>query len=103
MHAYYKKTHVKQYFKDNRALRTETTINDPGDVFVNKSLKHLGHLKDIGQQVNRKLLEKIDSAGKATGPLLYRLFYCQRKAGDPKAEETLGRALEQLESEASSA
>jgi hypothetical protein len=57
LHAHFKHSHVKQYFKQDRALRTETTINDPADVFVNKGLKHLGHLKDIGQQVNRKLLE----------------------------------------------
>ena len=27
LHAYYKQTHLKQYFKEQRALRTETTIN----------------------------------------------------------------------------
>ena len=32
---------VKQYFKEERALRTETTINDPGDFKVNKGLKNL--------------------------------------------------------------
>ena len=31
LHIHYKKSHVKQYFKENRALRTETTINDPKD------------------------------------------------------------------------
>ncbi|RMG74375.1 MAG: hypothetical protein D6722_02570, partial [Bacteroidetes bacterium] len=28
LHVYYKKTHLKQYHKEGRALRTETTIND---------------------------------------------------------------------------
>jgi hypothetical protein len=29
LYLYYKKTHVKQYLKEGRALRTETTINQP--------------------------------------------------------------------------
>jgi hypothetical protein len=28
--------HVKQYFKEQQALRIETTINDPNDFYVNK-------------------------------------------------------------------
>ena len=28
LHIHYKKSHVKQYFKENRVLRTETTINE---------------------------------------------------------------------------
>jgi len=57
IHIEYKHSHVKQYFKENRALRTETTINDPTDFGVRKALKNLGHLRSIGQQVNRRLLE----------------------------------------------
>lgn len=57
LHVEYKRSHVKQYFKEERALRTETTINDPGDFWVNKGLKNLTHLRDIGEQINRKLLE----------------------------------------------
>jgi hypothetical protein len=57
LHVEYKHSHVKQYFKEERALRTETTINDPTDFYVNKGLENLSHLRDLGQQVNRKLLE----------------------------------------------
>ena len=57
LHVEYKRSHVKQYFKENHALRTETTINDTGDFRVNKGLDNLEHLRNIGQQVNRKLLE----------------------------------------------
>jgi hypothetical protein len=57
LHVEYKKTHVKQYFKEERALRTETTINDPRDFKVNKGLENLPHLCDLGEQSNRKLLE----------------------------------------------
>ena len=32
--AHYKHSKVKQYFKEGRALRTETTVNDPYDFGV---------------------------------------------------------------------
>ncbi len=53
----YKHSHVKQYFKEHRALRTEATINNPRDFWVRKGLDNLPHLCDLGQQINRKLLE----------------------------------------------
>jgi hypothetical protein len=57
LHVEYKRSHVKQYFKEEKALRTETTINNTLDFGVNKGLENLEHLRNIGQQVNRKLLE----------------------------------------------
>ena len=36
--AYYKHSKVKQYFKEGRALRTETTINDPNDFGIGRLL-----------------------------------------------------------------
>jgi hypothetical protein len=57
VHIEYKHSHVKQYFKEQHALRTETTINNPNDFYVNKGVTNLSHLRDLGQQVNRKLLE----------------------------------------------
>jgi hypothetical protein len=57
LHVAYKSSHVKQYFKEERALRTETTINNPKDFYVNKGVDNLAHLRDLGQGVNRKLLE----------------------------------------------
>jgi hypothetical protein len=36
--AQYKHSKVKQYFKDARALRTETTVNDPNDFGVGRTL-----------------------------------------------------------------
>ena len=53
----YKHSHVKQYFKEHRALRTEVTINNPRDFWIRKGLSNLPHLRDLGQQINRKLLE----------------------------------------------
>lgn len=57
LHIEYKHSHVKQYFKEQRALRTETTINNPKDFYVNKGVDNLAHLRDLGDSVNRKLLE----------------------------------------------
>ena len=57
LHIEYKSSHVKQYFKEQRALRTETTINNPKDFYVAKAVSNVSHLRDLGDQVNRKLLE----------------------------------------------
>jgi hypothetical protein len=57
LHIAYKASHVKQYFKEQRALRTETTINNTKDFYINKGVDNLVHLRDLGQGVNRKLLE----------------------------------------------
>jgi hypothetical protein len=57
LHVEYKSSHVKQYCKEQRALRTETTINNPNDFYVAKAVPNLTHLRDLGDQVHRKLLE----------------------------------------------
>jgi hypothetical protein len=38
-------------------LRTETTFNDPTDVQPTKALATLPHLRDVGRQMNMRLLE----------------------------------------------
>ncbi len=53
----YKKSRIKQYFKENRALRTETMINNPDDFYVRRSLPNLPFLQKIGREVNRRLLD----------------------------------------------
>jgi hypothetical protein len=57
LHVEFKHAHVKQYFKEQRALRTETTINDPLDFQRTKGLDTLPHLRAIGGQINAKLLD----------------------------------------------
>ena len=54
----YKKTKVKQYHKEGRALRTETVINDPGDFGIGKGLANLPALRQVGFTANRRLLER---------------------------------------------
>jgi len=57
LHVDYKNTRIKQYHKEGRALRTETTINNTRDFGIGKSLKNLPMLRQVGFQANRRLLD----------------------------------------------
>lgn len=57
LHIDYKATRIKQYHKQGRALRTETTINNTRDFYIGKSLRNLPALRNIGFQANRRLLQ----------------------------------------------
>lgn len=56
LHVDYKHSRIKQYHKEGRALRTETTINDTRDFAIGKRLKNLPALRAVGFQANRRLL-----------------------------------------------
>jgi hypothetical protein len=51
----YKNTRIKQYHKEGRALRTETTINDTRDCAIGKRLHNLPALRAVGFAANRRL------------------------------------------------
>lgn len=57
LHVAIKHTEVKQYFKEEQALRTETTINDTSDFSIPKGVSHLPELRTIAEAINEKLLE----------------------------------------------
>jgi hypothetical protein len=57
LNVYYKNARIKQYHKENRALRTETTINNTYDFGVGRRLHNLPKLREIGFVANRRLLE----------------------------------------------
>ncbi len=57
LHVDYKNTKIKQYHKEGRALRTETTINNTRDFAIGKRLHNLPALREIGFQANRRLLD----------------------------------------------
>jgi hypothetical protein len=57
LHVSYKRSKIKQYFKEERALRTETTINNTRDVDIGRKLVNLPALREIGFKANRRLLE----------------------------------------------
>ena len=56
LHVDYKHTTIKQYHKEGRALRTETTINDTRDFRIGKRLTNLPALREVGFTANRRLL-----------------------------------------------
>jgi hypothetical protein len=53
----YKHTTIKQYHKEGRALRTETTINDTYDFAIGRRLTNLPALREIGFSANQRLLD----------------------------------------------
>lgn len=57
LHVNYRQSRIKQYHKEGRALRTETTVNNPNDFGLAKRLSHLPALRQIGFATNRRLLD----------------------------------------------
>jgi hypothetical protein len=57
LHVSYKRCKIKQYFKQGRALRTETTINHSYDFGIGRRLRNLPALRQIGFCANRRLLD----------------------------------------------
>ena len=57
LHIAYKRCHIKQYFKEERALRTETTFNNTYDFGVGRRLSNLSYLRTLGDHINRRVLE----------------------------------------------
>jgi hypothetical protein len=56
LHVDYKKSRIKQYHKEDQALRTETTINNTYDFEIGRALRNLPALREIGFAANRRLL-----------------------------------------------
>ena len=80
LHVDYKHATIKQYHKEGRALRTETTINDTRDFGIGKRLTNLPALREVGFSASRRLLrlERLshdpitgaDAIAAVTGPVL---------------------------------
>ncbi len=104
LHVDYKHSKIKQYHKEGRALRTETTINDPRDFGIGKRLQNLSALRKVGFEANRRLLNvqqishdailgeaefqrlnsTVEVSGQRAGPLRF---------GDPKVQTLLSVLL----------
>jgi hypothetical protein len=56
---HYRASKVKQYFKEGRALRTETTVNDTRDFGIGRRLtqENWQALVSVGHQVNQRFLD----------------------------------------------
>jgi hypothetical protein len=72
----FKRSRVKQYLKEGRALRVETVINKPSDIGVLARLEHLPELVAKARQVNDRLL-RIERAGQgcAIGSALFERIH----------------------------
>ncbi len=57
LNAYFRRSRVKSYLKQGRALRVETVVNDPGDLGVARRLEHLEELFARGRDVNRRMVD----------------------------------------------
>jgi hypothetical protein len=59
LQVHYRRSKVKQYFKEGRALRTETTVNDSYDFGIGRRVtqENFEALQRIGHQTNDRLLE----------------------------------------------
>ena len=57
INAFYKHSRIKQYLKDQRALRIETVVNAPGDLGCQRRLHNLDELQARARAVNARLLE----------------------------------------------
>jgi hypothetical protein len=79
----YKRATVKQYLKESRALRTETTINDSRDFKIGRSLPNLWRLRALGDAVNERTLahERVGEEARLAGAELADLVL-PRRAGD---------------------
>jgi hypothetical protein len=53
----YKHSRSKEYFKEGRALRIETVVNDPTDLGVLRRLAHLPELQTRARDVNRRRVD----------------------------------------------
>ena len=80
LHVEYKRCHIKQYFKEGRALRTETTFNDTHDFGVGRGLRNFAYLRTLGQHINTRLLEP------SSGARLRPRGRAARRAGPPQPD-----------------
>lgn len=56
IHIDYKNSKIKQYFKEQKALRCEVTINNTRDFYIGKKLVNLSYLKKLCRNINQQLL-----------------------------------------------
>jgi hypothetical protein len=64
INAFYKHSRIKQYLKDQRALRAETVVNAPGDLGCQRRLHNLDDLQARARAINARLLDT-ERAGQA--------------------------------------
>jgi hypothetical protein len=69
----FKHSRIKIYLKEDRALRVETVVNDPGDLGCKRSLEHLDELAVKARACNTRLMDAV-TAGQGSGILANPVF-----------------------------
>ncbi|MFF3872215.1 hypothetical protein [Streptomyces sp. NPDC001978] len=101
VNAFYKRSRIKQYLKDGRALRIETVVNDARDLGCLRRLQHLDELQRKARDANRRLLdtERVGQGCVLASPAFERVAYPtlvegQRapalRFGDPRVQALAG-------------
>ena len=77
VNAFYKHSRIKQYLKDQRALRVETVVNAPGDLGCQRRLHNLDELQSRARAVNARLLhtERAGQACVLANPVFERIAH----------------------------
>jgi hypothetical protein len=80
----YKRSWVKEYLKEGRAIRIETVINNPTDIGIKRRLRHLGALGAACRKVNRRILyvQRVASAPSLSTSLFERVALPDGRAGE---------------------
>jgi hypothetical protein len=75
LNVFYKKSRIKEYLKEGRALRVETVINEPNDIGCQRRLHNLADLQAKARAANRRMLEvqRVGQCCAITTPLLERV------------------------------
>jgi hypothetical protein len=75
INAYWRRSRVKQYLKDSRALRIETVVNSPDDLGVARRLHNLPELQARARAINTRLLhtEKVGQGCVFDSPAFARI------------------------------
>jgi hypothetical protein len=83
LHIDYKTSKIKQYFKEQRALRCEVTINNTRDFYIGKKLCNLPYLKQISSDINQHLLyvQRVSANCSLSGEAMDKIFNPTIKAG----------------------
>jgi hypothetical protein len=69
----FKHSRIKIYLKEDRALRIETVVNDPGDLGCKRGLEHLDELSARARACNARLMDAV-VAGQGCGILANPVF-----------------------------
>lgn len=66
---YYRASKLKQYFKESKAVRTETTINDTRDFGIGRRVnpENFQALRQVGEAANQRLIE-MEASGCSCAP-----------------------------------